>query len=92
MISGTYMLTFIIFFSSFDLNVIPSGVLPTIILEPEALSTIILEPEALSTIILEPEELSTIKSEPEAYNCVWHLNEKIRRNRYVEYFPMMFKI
>jgi hypothetical protein len=82
MISGTYMWTFIIFFSSFDLNVIPSGVLPTIILEPEA----------LSTIILEPEELSTIKSEPEAYNCVWHLNEKIRRNRYVEYFPMMFKI
>jgi hypothetical protein len=82
MISGTYMWTFIIFFSSFDLNVIPSGVLPTIILEPEALSTIILEPEALSTI----------KSEPEAYNCVWHLNEKIRRNRYVEYFPMMFKI
>ena len=76
------MWTFIIFFSSFDLNVIPSGVLPTIILEPEALSTIILEPEALSTI----------KSEPEAYNCVWHLNEKIRRNRYVEYFPMMFKI
>lgn len=76
------MWTFIIFFSSFDLNVIPSGVLPTIILEPEA----------LSTIILEPEELSTIKSEPEAYNCVWHLNEKIRRNRYVEYFPMMFKI